>query len=181
MRGRGGGVSSWCGSPFWSGGRPEARGAGLSPPPPAPPATERSDGLTRLTHGVAAVVVVGGIGLAMFVLNDFWLLLATQAVIYGVIFLSITVITGMGGQVSLCQGAFAAVGAFTTAQLVDNLGLPVLTAPTVMGAQSPSRTVRQDCRVMRRITSVIARPMSGSAISRPMATTAALATTARLT
>ena len=37
------------------------------------------------------------------------------------IFLSITVITGMAGQISLCQATFAAVGAFTTAQLVDAL------------------------------------------------------------
>ena len=42
-------------------------------------------------------------------------------------------------------------------------------------------TVRHDCQVIRRITSVIARPMSGSPTSRPSATTAALATTARLT
>ena len=48
-------------------------------------------------------------------------------------------------------------------------------------AAPPPRTVRQDCQVMRRITSVIARPISGSAMSSPIATTAALATTARLT
>ena len=40
------------------------------------------------------------------------------------------------------------------------------------------RTVRHDCHVMRRMTRVIARPMSGSAIGMPMATTAAEATTA---
>src|SRR5829696_2751544 len=43
------------------------------------------------------------------------------------------------------------------------------------------RTVCQDCQVIRRITRVIASPMSGSAMSSPSATTAALATTARLT
>jgi ABC-type branched-subunit amino acid transport system permease subunit len=101
--------------------------AGVDPPPPALAAAERSERMTTFTHAFAVVVIVGGIGLALFGLNDFWLLLVTQAVIYGVIFLSITVMTGMGGQVSLCQGAFAAVGAFTTAQLVDAFGLPVLT------------------------------------------------------
>ena len=45
--------------------------------------------------------------------------LFTSAVVYSVIFLSITVITGMGGQISLCQATFAGIGAFTTAQLVD--------------------------------------------------------------
>jgi ABC-type branched-subunit amino acid transport system permease subunit len=63
----------------------------------------------------------------MFGLNDFWVLLVTQAVIFSVIFLSITVMTGMAGEVSLAQATFAAVGAFTTAQLVDAFGLPVLT------------------------------------------------------
>jgi hypothetical protein len=43
------------------------------------------------------------------------------------------------------------------------------------------RTVRHDRHVIRRISSEIARPMSGSAISTPSATTAALATTPRLT
>ena len=40
------------------------------------------------------------------------------------------------------------------------------------------RTVRHDCRVIRRITNVMARPISGSATSSPSATTAALAITA---
>jgi hypothetical protein len=44
-------------------------------------------------------------------------------------------------------------------------------------AWSP-RTVRHDCQVMRRMTSVMARPMSGSAIGRPIATTTAEAMTA---
>ena len=52
-------------------------------------------------------------------MNDrYWLLLATQALIFAVIFLSYTVITGMAGQISLCQVTFAAIGAFATAQLV---------------------------------------------------------------
>src|SRR4051812_39686208 len=38
-------------------------------------------------------------------------------------------------------------------------------------------TVRHDCQVTRRITSVIARPIIGSAIGAPSATTMALATT----
>ena len=42
-------------------------------------------------------------------------------------------------------------------------------------------TVRHDCQVIRKITTVIASPIRGSAMSMPSATTAALATTARLT
>jgi branched-subunit amino acid ABC-type transport system permease component len=101
--------------------------AGVDPPPPAPAATERSAAMTTFTRALAVTVIVGGILVALFGLNEFWLLLVTQSVIFSIIFLSITVITGMGGEVSLCQATFAAVGAFTTAQLVDRYDMPVLT------------------------------------------------------
>ena len=44
------------------------------------------------------------------------------------IFLSITVITGFAGQISLCQGTFAAIGGFTVFQLADRYDLSVLVA-----------------------------------------------------
>ncbi len=64
--------------------------------------------------------------ISLFSLDTFWLLIVTKAVVFGVIFLSITVITGMAGQISLCQATFAAVGGFATAQLVHAWSLPVL-------------------------------------------------------
>jgi len=45
---------------------------------------------------------------------------------YSVVFLSITLITGMGGQLSLCQATLAGVGAFMAAQLANHLGLNLL-------------------------------------------------------
>jgi branched-chain amino acid transport system permease protein len=45
---------------------------------------------------------------------------------FSLIFLSITLITGMGGQLSLCQATLAGVGAFTAAQLANHLGLSLL-------------------------------------------------------
>jgi hypothetical protein len=53
--------------------------------------------------------------------------------------------------------------------------------PLIAFAHPLPRTVRQDCQVILKITPVIARPMSGSAIGAPSATTTAEATTARLT
>ena len=41
-----------------------------------------------------------------------WVLLFTYGVVYAVIFCSITVITGMGGLLSLSQATFAAIGEF---------------------------------------------------------------------
>jgi branched-subunit amino acid ABC-type transport system permease component len=120
---------------FWPGlrqGRPVADPlAGVDPPPPAPAAVDRTRGLTLLTRVVALTAAAVFLVVSMTVLDDFWLGRMQTAVILGIIFLSITVVTGMGGIVSLCQATFAAVGGFATAQLVDRAGLDVLTAALV--------------------------------------------------
>ena len=100
--------------------------AGVDPPPPAPAASVRTAGMTVATRVLAVTTIVLFVLATLFWFDDFWLLLFTKGLIFGVIFLSITVITGMGGQVSLSQAAFAGVGAFATGQLVQGLGLPVL-------------------------------------------------------
>jgi len=45
---------------------------------------------------------------------------------FSTVFLSVTLITGMGGQLSLAQGTLAGVGAFTAAQLARHLGFNLL-------------------------------------------------------
>src|SRR5262249_55005827 len=65
--------------------------------------------------GVAFFLVVGYY--IFFHANDSWVDLAVRATILSIIFLSITVITGFAGQISLCQASFAAIGACATAQL----------------------------------------------------------------
>ncbi|MCU1453232.1 MAG: inner-rane translocator [Acidimicrobiales bacterium] len=105
--------------------------AGVEPPPPAPAATTRSRGLTVATR-VFAVVFFTVTGLVVFFRADAsWMFLVTQAVILSLIFLSITVITGLAGEISLCQGTFAAIGAFASFQLVTHLGMSVLLAALV--------------------------------------------------
>jgi branched-subunit amino acid ABC-type transport system permease component len=106
---------------------------GVDPPPPEPAAQQRTRSMTIATRALAVVFLGGGTLLVLFVLSDYWRLIMTQALVYSTIFLSITVITGMAGQVSLCQATFAAVGAFTIAQLVDRYDMNVLTA-MVIGA-----------------------------------------------
>ncbi len=77
--------------------------AGVDPPPPAPAHAERSDELTKLTRGFA-VVFFAIVGYYLFFhASDAWVDLAVRAAILSVIFLSITVITGFAGQISLCQ------------------------------------------------------------------------------
>jgi ABC-type branched-subunit amino acid transport system permease subunit len=104
--------------------------SGVDPPPSAPIGAIRSRGLTIGTWAFAAVFIAGSTLISLFVLNEYWLTLVIKGVILSVIFLSFTVITGMGGQISLCQASFAAVGAFATGQLVqpDRGGMSVLLA-----------------------------------------------------
>ena len=105
--------------------------AGVDPPPAGLAAVERSRGLTWSTRIFGVVV---GLAAIAFVMNDkYWLLLAIQALVLAVIFLSYTVITGMAGQISLCQATFAAIGAFATAQVAHAQGTPVILA-IVIGA-----------------------------------------------
>jgi branched-subunit amino acid ABC-type transport system permease component len=100
--------------------------SGVDPPPPGLAAAQRMRALTYATWGLGVVVIAIGLYVALFVVSSFWLLIITKAVIFSLIFLSITVITGMAGQISLCQASFAAVGAAGTAQLVSRFDLPVL-------------------------------------------------------
>jgi branched-chain amino acid transport system permease protein len=100
--------------------------SGVDPPPPSLASATRSRGLTVGTRAFGVAAVATGLVVALFVLDDFWLLIVTKGVVFGVIFMSITVITGMAGQISLAQASFAAIGGFTTAQLVDRWDLPVL-------------------------------------------------------
>ena len=115
---------------FWPGLRQQREAtdplSGVDPPPPGLAAQARGRGLTIATYALGAAIVVLFLLISLFSLDSFWLLIVTKAVIFGVIFLSITVITGMAGQISLCQATFAAVGGFATAQLVHAWSLPVL-------------------------------------------------------
>jgi branched-chain amino acid transport system permease protein len=107
--------------------------AGVDPPPPAPAAATRSRGLTVATR-LFALGFFGIVGLIVFFRADqSWLFVVTQAVIFATIYLSITVITGFAGQISLCQGAFAAMGGFTVFQLADRYDMSVMVA-AVIGA-----------------------------------------------
>src|SRR5690606_17440156 len=100
--------------------------AGVDPPPSVLAAVTRGVTLTRVTRifAVCFFAVVGWVVLTQA--DASWTFLVTQAVILSTIFLSITVITGMAGQISLCQGAFAAIGGFAVFQLADRWGVPVL-------------------------------------------------------
>lgn len=100
----------------------------VDPPPPAPVAQRRPQWMTRGTRAFGTLVVLVGLWLSCFVLDAYWLGLVTSGVVLGVIMLSITVMTGLGGMLSLSPAAFAAIGAFVTGQVVTGTGMAVVPA-----------------------------------------------------
>ncbi len=108
--------------------------ASVDPPPLSPAAVTRPQSLTIATRVFGGFVLVIG-GFFVFMKSDVsWLFLVTQAVIMSMIFLSITVMTGLGGQISLCQGTFAAIGGFTVYQFAERWGTSVLLAAFIGAA-----------------------------------------------
>ena len=101
--------------------------SGVSPPPPAPPGDFRPRWMTIGVRAFALVVILGGLAVSLFVLGDYWLGLVITGVCLSVILLSVVLTAGVGDTISLCQGTFAAIGAFTAAQLVQH-DVPILIA-----------------------------------------------------
>lgn len=100
--------------------------SGVDPPQSSLASMQRTAASRRASFLLAAgfLVVVGMV--VYWRADASWLFLVTQAVIMATIYLSITVITGLAGQISLCQGTFAAIGGFAVFQLADHHGVPVL-------------------------------------------------------
>ncbi|HEY3066445.1 MAG TPA: branched-chain amino acid ABC transporter permease [Methylomirabilota bacterium] len=65
-----------------------------------------------------------------FVMTGFRLFQFTQVFIYAIALLGLNILTGFNGQISLGHGAFYAVGAYTSAIMIDHWNVPfVLTLP----------------------------------------------------
>ena len=107
--------------------------SGVDPPPPVPVSMMRPPWLTRGTRAFGVVVSAVGLWLCWSVLSPGWLGLVVAGSCLAVILLSMVMMTGIGGTVSLCQATFAAIGAFTTAQLVSRYDVSVLVAMLIGG------------------------------------------------
>ena len=58
---------------------------------------------------------------------------ATQVLVYAIALLGLNILTGYNGQISLGHGAFFAIGAYTTAILIDKTGVPYWATIPVAG------------------------------------------------
>lgn len=71
--------------------------------------------------GIGALLVVAL--LLPFVLSGFRLFQFTQVCVYAMVLLGLNLLTGYNGQISLGHGAFYALGAYTTAIMIDRWGV----------------------------------------------------------
>jgi branched-chain amino acid transport system permease protein len=72
--------------------------------------------------GLLAVLVAAGA--LPFLLSGFRLFQFTQVFIYAIALLGLNILTGYNGQISLGHGAFYAVGAYTSAIMMDRWSVP---------------------------------------------------------
>ncbi|PYN92118.1 MAG: branched-chain amino acid ABC transporter permease, partial [Candidatus Rokuibacteriota bacterium] len=80
--------------------------------------------------GAALVVVAASMP---FVLSGFRLFQFTQVFIYAIALLGLNILTGYNGQISLGHGAFYALGAYTSAIMMDRWNVPFLLTLPVAG------------------------------------------------
>ena len=108
--------------------------AGCDPPPPPMAATIGGHGLEELLRGGGSLVLAVFFVSCLTWVPSNWTFTLTQGIAYSIIFLSIVLLTGMSGQISLCQATFAGIGAFTCAQLATHFGLSVFMGIVAGGA-----------------------------------------------
>ena len=59
-----------------------------------------------------------------FLIGNYRVFQATLVLVYAIALLGLNMLTGYNGQISLGHGAFYAIGAYTTAIMMDNFGVP---------------------------------------------------------
>jgi len=110
--------------------------AGCDPPLPPPTTETRDPRLDRLMRFGFPVFVAAFLLSSITWVPANWVFTFATGLVLSVVFLSITMLTGMGGQLSLCQATFAGVGAFAAGQLASHFGLPVLLGALIGGVMA---------------------------------------------
>lgn len=100
--------------------------AGVDPPAPPTAASIRLPSFDRLVRALWYLLLVAFVVSMLSWMPPTWENVFNQGLAFSTIFLSITLITGMGGQLSLGQATLAGVGAFAAAQLANHLGIPMI-------------------------------------------------------
>jgi branched-chain amino acid transport system permease protein len=80
------------------------------------------------------VVVLAVACMLPFVVSNYRTFQFTLVIIYAIALLGLNILTGFNGQISLGHGAFYAMGAYTTAILIDQFGVPYWATLPIAGA-----------------------------------------------
>src|SRR3569833_2709485 len=86
------------------------------------------------------VLLVLGFGIPLLnpllpdLVSSYRLFLVSILIIYAIAMLGLNLLTGFNGQISLGHGAFYAIGAYTTAILLDKTGTPYWAVVFIAGA-----------------------------------------------
>jgi branched-chain amino acid transport system permease protein len=86
--------------------------------------------MSAITKKIIFVLSAIALFLLPFLIEDFRVFQVNLVLIYAIAILGLNILTGYGGQISLGHGAFYALGAYTSAVLISQLGVsPYLTIP----------------------------------------------------
>lgn len=107
--------------------------SGVDPPPPAMAHEYKDANLQRMSKIAFPIFIAGFVLVMMTIVSPLWVTRLTDAFALAVVFLSITIFTGLGGQISLAQASFAAFGGFAMANAAEQFNVPALLA-LVIGA-----------------------------------------------
>jgi branched-subunit amino acid ABC-type transport system permease component len=107
--------------------------AGCDPPPAALVSTVGGPLFRQASRGTMAVLGIAFVASVMTWISGSWVFTLTQGLVMGILFLSLVLLTGFSGQISLCQASFFGVGAFTVGQMASHFGLSVLVGILVAG------------------------------------------------
>lgn len=103
----------------------------VDPPPPPVTARVRAPEIDRIVRIGWWVIFCAFVISMLTWMSPAWETVLNQGLAFSVIFLSITLLTGTAGQLSLAQATLAGVAAFTAGQLASHLGLNFLAAGVV--------------------------------------------------
>src|SRR5450432_1278160 len=95
------------------------------------PTSDGSFDLRQLV--VPAVAIVFAVALP-FALGNYHVFQVTLVLVYAIALLGLNMLTGFNGQISLGHGAFYAIGAYTTAILMDKADMPYWATIPIAGA-----------------------------------------------
>ncbi len=107
--------------------------ASVDPPPPPPSVQIRDRRLDIPVKWGWRLLLAGFVVSSLTWLPDNWVFPFALGIVFSIIFLSITLITGLAGQLSLCQATFAGVGGFFAGQMATHFGVPILLGAVLGG------------------------------------------------